>query len=228
MNQSELRLIWLFVGATLLVFILTRFPPIFRFGILGMVFLVLVILGGRFLLERRKRRMASRNFEKTTLGRIQQRIQYCEDQIQLNEKEKAQIQRNIKELENQLNTGIALAQHNKKDSERLIKGFQKELELRQAKLTFFEQSKSKLEVLYHNHQLAQTLKLKEGELKRLQENHFEDLANMEALKSDVEMDVFYLKTIEELSQKLLDTESVSDVNVLNKELELMTKELDKL
>ncbi|MCB0583635.1 MAG: hypothetical protein KDD10_30425, partial [Phaeodactylibacter sp.] len=97
--------------------------------------------------------------------------------------------------------------------------------LRQSKISFFETALHKLEVLQHNRLLTQSISDKELELKRLKEGHYEDLANMEELRSDVEMETLYLDTIDELSLKLNSSTSLENAESLRKELEEMTREL---
>ncbi|MDX1666171.1 MAG: hypothetical protein R3350_03030, partial [Saprospiraceae bacterium] len=60
------------------------------------------------------------------------------------------------------------------------------------------------------------------------EDNYEELAELEELKADVESDVFYLDTIERLSLRMLESNSLDDARGLKLELEEMTKELDEL
>ena len=58
------------------------------------------------------------------------------------------------------------------------------------------------------------------------EYDYEDLADMETLRSDVEMDVFLLDGIEELTLKTYESNSLETILGLKKELEEMTRDLD--
>jgi hypothetical protein len=97
--------------------------------------------------------------------------------------------------------------------------------LRKAKIDFFRSAKKKLYHLQRNKQLDQTIASKEEELKRLKEHHYDDLADMEALRSDMELETLYLDTIESLSLQLHESTTPERINELQRELEEMTKDL---
>ncbi|MCB9292132.1 MAG: 5-bromo-4-chloroindolyl phosphate hydrolysis family protein [Lewinellaceae bacterium] len=208
----------------LFVFLLRFMGRLFPF-ILGTL-LVLAIGGGAFFLwdylQKRRRLKARRS---TVEGMSEERIEFCREQIQKNKEEARQIQKSIKELKGQMATGEGLANKTREDAIRLIREFELELKLRQSKISFFETALHKLEVLQHNRLLTQSISDKELELKRLKEGHYEDLANMEELRSDVEMETLYLDTIDELSLKLNSSTSLENAESLRKELEEMTREL---
>lgn len=208
----------------LFVFLLRFMGRFFPF-ILGTL-LVLAIGGGAFFLwdylQKRRRLKARRS---TVEGMSEERIEFCREQIQKNKEEARQIQKSIKELKGQMATGEGLANKTREDAIRLIREFELELKLRQSKISFFETALHKLEVLQHNRLLTRSISDKELELKRLKEGHYEDLANMEELRSDVEMETLYLDTIDELSLKLNSSTSLENAESLRKELEEMTREL---
>jgi hypothetical protein len=137
------------------------------------------------------------------------------------------IQANIKELqEEQRKYDQKMATRNWKDLQELIGGFKAEYELRESKSLFFQRCIQKLEHMLDNQRLSKALEDKKSKLQSLQDEHFEGLAKLEELKYDVEMDVFYLDTIESLSQRMLASSTVDDALQLKKELEEMTRELE--
>ena len=208
----------------LFVFLLRFMGRLFPF-ILGML-LVLAIGGGAFFLwgyvQKRRQARARRT---TVEGMSEERIDFCREQIRKNQEEAGQIRNSIKELKAQMATGEGLANKTREDAIRLIKEFESELKLRQSKVSFFETALQKLQALQRNRLLTQSISDKELELKRLKEGHYEDLANMEELRSDVEMETLYLDTIDELSLRLNSSNSLENAESLRLELEAMTREL---
>ena len=208
----------------LFVFLLRFMGRLFPF-ILGML-LVLAIGGGAFFLwgyvQKRRQARARRT---TVEGMSEERIDFCREQIRKNQEEAGQIRNSIKELKAQMATGEGLANKTREDAIRLIKEFESELKLRQSKVSFFETALQKLQALQRNRLLTQSISDKELELKRLKEGHYEDLANMEELRSDVEMETLYLDTIDELSLRLNSSNSLENAESLRLELEEMTREL---
>ena len=223
-NNSDNWIIRAALIFLLFVFLLRFMGRLFPF-ILGTL-LVLAIGGGAFFLwdYLRKRRQA--RIRRTTVeGMSEERIEFCRGQIEKNQEEARQIRKSIKELKTQMATGEGLADKTREDGIRLIREFESELKLRQSKVSFFETALHKLEALQRNRLLTQSISAKELELKRLKEGHYEDLANMEELRSDVEMETLYLDTIDELSLKLNSSTSLENAESLRLELEEMTREL---
>lgn len=158
---------------------------------------------------------------------IQTRLYECDIQIEQNTQEIAEIEESMVELEQKLRVTKELPLHLKDDTEQLIESFRSQLKLRQSKLAFFETCKTKLEQLLHQHDLTQTLEAKKKKLKRLQENNYQDLAKIEEMRSHVEYDTLYLDTIENLSHKLKNSNTYTDVERLRAELDEMTQSLDR-
>ncbi|MCB0584779.1 MAG: hypothetical protein KDD06_05555 [Phaeodactylibacter sp.] len=208
----------------LFIFLLRFMGRLFPF-ILG-ILLVLAIGGGIYFLwsylEKGRAAKARRN---TVEGMSEERIDFCRSQIRRNEEEARQIRKSIQELKAQMASGEGLANKTREDALRLIREFESELKLRKSKSGFYETALHKLEALQRNRLLTQSINDKEQELKRLKEGHYEDLASMEELRSDVEMETLYLDTIDELSLKLDSSTSLENAESLRKELEEMTREL---
>lgn len=216
---------WSLIGAIVLI-LLMRIAPVFR-----VLFATLIILGVAgftgvavwyfFNKRRRQQRYAA-----STEGQIEQRIAFCRGEITKQETDIVDIEENIDDLEAQINSSSEIAPQNRIESELLIRAFRSQLELRRSKMAFYEKVIHKLETLLHNQRLASDLELKKKKLEQLRENNFEELAKLESLRSDVEMETLYLETIDQLSRRIQDTNTVDDAEILQKELEKMTKELE--
>lgn len=215
---------WIFIGIIVLI-LLMRLIPVFR--VLLSVLLIAAAVGllvgaiWYFAIKRRK----DKAYAASTEGQIARRIAFCEAEMEQQEAEIKDIQENIDELEAQLKTGREIAPQNQRESESLIKAFRSQLDLRRSKVAFYEAATRKLEALLHNHRLTSDLEVKKKKLERLRENNFEELAKLETLRSDLEMETLYLDTIDRLSSRLQDTNTVDDAEVLQKELDKMLKEI---
>ena len=194
--------------------------PIMIVGAVG----YFIYLGVAFLRNRRRREA----FEKTTAGRIEVKLEECRMLYEKNEEEIENIRANIRELKDKMSGNFNISTHYEQESKELLSGFQSELNLRKAKGDFYQSCIRKLENLLRNYQLADELEQKKEQLRRLRENNYEELAQLEELKSDLEMDTTYLETIDELSLKMLESDTVDDAEHLRLELEEMTRELDEL
>lgn len=216
---------WIFISVIVLI-LLMRFLPAFRFLFSILVGVaILGLLGGSiwyFLIKRRR----DKRYAASTEGQIEQRIAFCRTEIKGQESEIAEIEENISDLENQLRASNEIVPQNRRKSESLIKAFRSQLQLRRSKIDFYEVCIKKLEILLHNQRLASDLEVKKKKLEQLRENNFEELAKLESLRSDVEMETLYLETIDQLSLRLQDTNTVDDAEILQRELEKMTEELE--
>jgi len=123
---------------------------------------------------------------------------------------------------------LELLEKNRQKSKRILAGFYKELELRKAKIDFYEICQSKLETLNYNHNFSLELASKQKKLNEFQEDHYEDIANMETFKTDLEYNKHYMETIETLSLKMLESTSLDSAQRLQDELKEITKELKRL
>ena len=65
-------------------------------------------------------------------------------------------------------------------------------------------------------------------LQELQENQYEELASMESLKTNLEHEVVYLRTIDQLSLRMLKSQSLQEAESLRLELIEVTNELKNL
>lgn len=158
---------------------------------------------------------------------VAQRLQQVEQQVKANEAEMRAIRKSLRELRQEVRNEDALNVKNRSEAQYLIREFEAELELRQAKISFYRTAGHKLNRLLYNRQFSQSLAEKEAELRRLKENHYEDLADMESLRSDVELEILYLDTIDELSLKVPENLSLEHVQQLQLQLEEMTRGLER-
>lgn len=227
LNKNE-KLLWFGVVGIVATFFLMRFFPFLRFVLIALLLLVTLGFSIMGLITFIKKKQKERDFKRTTVGQVRSRIEYCRSQIQKNKDELEQIRQDIRELERDLDAGIEIAPQHKREGESLIEGFRSEFKLRQTKIGFFEACVQKLEVLLHNHNIARQLVEKKKALEQLKENHYEELAAMEELRTQVEMDTHYLNTIRELSTQMFLSQTVDDALLLKLELEKMTSELDNI
>lgn len=193
-----------------------------------LVTVALFICGVFYLISQYQKSGEKKIFEDSVDGTIHQNLKLCEEQILRNERESEEIERNISDIRDKLNTNVSIHENTKKDSEALIKGFERELELREAKLDFYMSCREKLQTIQYNKELANDLKRKKDKLQELQEDHFEDLAEMEKLRSDMEYDRTYIDTINDLSRRMTESTTLDSAQALFKELKLITKELRDL
>lgn len=224
-QSREDMLRWIFIGVIVLI-LLMRLIPVFRFLLTILLIAAVVGLVGGAIWYFAVKRKRDKAYEASTEGQIARRIAFCKTEMEQQETEIAEIQENIGELEAQLKSGNEIAPQNQRESETLIRAFRSQLELRRSKVAFYEAATRKLEAILHNHRLTSDLEVKKKKLERLRENNFEELAKLETLRSDLEMETLYLDTIDRLSNRIQDTNTVDDAEILQKELEKMMREIE--
>jgi hypothetical protein len=216
---------WYLIGAMFLGFILIRFVPVGRFFLLGLIFLLPVVGLVYFIknrLEKSKDSKASMPEEKKALLL---RKEQCDLSILSLKSELENIDNSIAELQGELVKPEAIPITTRQKTEQLLNSFLEEKELRLAKIRFYQSCKEKLEMLDRNHTLTLALKEKVNQLKQLKESHYEDLAEMESLRSDLSFQQGFFESLDQLSLRVLNTESIGDTEVLHKELEKMVDEI---
>jgi len=222
-NQNGSSILWYVLLAVVGIVLLRFFGRFFAFAILIGCVGLLAYLGYRFF----KGRKDQRAYKGSVEGGINEKLKYCQQQISALEKERKEIRHNIQELQSRLDPNYDISPRAQEETERLIAAFEKESQLRATKIHFYRSCIKKLKSLLHNYQLSRELESKQDELKRLQENHYEDIANLEELKSQLEYDKAYLDTIDTLSLRMLESSSLEEAQHMQLELETMTKELDE-
>lgn len=159
---------------------------------------------------------------------IREQLEQCKQELDKNQRENRDINSNIEDMEHTLDHTDELDMRNRKESKRILAGFYRELALRKAKIEFYETCKNKLETLLYNFRYAKELEEKQEKLNALQEDHLDDLAKMESLRSDMAYNVRFLETIEMLSLRMLNSNSLDTAHQLQSELKEITKELRRL
>jgi ABC-type transporter Mla subunit MlaD len=207
------------------VVIALRVLPLLR-GIIFLIPLVGIAFGIYWLIQYSRQRAREKAYSESTEGMIQLKMDRCMREVSRNRKDIFNIQKNIDDLKTRLSKAYDAEPAARKKTETLIHEFQEERELREARIQFLESAMKKLRSLLHNHQLVQALQQKQGQLKLLREKNYEDLADLEEFRSNIEYDHAYLQTIDDLSTRMLNTESLQNVRNLKKQLEEMTKDLE--
>lgn len=213
-NFRPRSILYLLLGMMLLL-LSFRFLLAFRF--FWWVFLLLALLGiAIFIVFQylQKKRLA-----KTPEGQIQLNIAYCEAEIMKHSQAMHEIQRSIQEIAAKRNAAEGLSPQMQAESQSLIEAFQEEWELRKVKVTFFENCMQKLRQLQDAHALSKELLTKKDQLLQLKDQHYEDIAQMEALQSEMEWNSAYFETILDLSHQMSHSPSASDAHRLQLELE---------
>ncbi|HMQ63967.1 MAG TPA: hypothetical protein PKE06_25000 [Flavilitoribacter sp.] len=220
-RQNEQLFIWLLIGIPALWLIIRLFP-LMRFFMLILIFIALVLLVWTIVRQVRKQR----TFEKSPSGQIVRRIQYCVRQVEKNEQELKDAQKQIEELQTELRKRET-SPGQRKETEKLIAAFQDEVRLREAKISFFDSAIRKLEDLAHHHHLSAAIEEKKQKLRKMRESHFDEIAEMEELRSEVETDTLVLKTIEELSERMFASVDAGHAESILSELDKMTREINR-
>lgn len=175
-------------------------------------------------MERREKRALENSF----YGQIEIKRQSIQSSIELYRKELNEIQRSISDLKKKLDLNPNATPEARKESLRIIAGFEEEKKLRMTKIGFYELCMTKLNSIIKNHQLAEDLKSKRAKLEKFQENNIEDVAEMESIKTFIDYEKTYLDTIDKLSLKVLESRSIQTAEELKLELREITKELREI
>lgn len=225
-DPGGLRIIYV-LGLLLAALIASRFLMAFGRVFLLLGSLVLLGAGLYYLVHFIRKTRARRQYEKSPEGVIEGRVDYCLEEIGKNKRAMEDIRQNISDLEEKLRLATQAGEESKQHTRRLIQDFRSELKLREAKIIFLETCIKKLQVILHNYALGKAFAAKKAELQILREQNFEEIAGLEELRSDIEYDRTYLETIDHLSNRLINTQSLETVHALRRELEEMTRSLDE-
>ena len=224
-TPAGFRILWIIAVVIIALFA-------FRFLLaMGRVLIVLAVLGmlgyGIFRLVKYLQAQArQRRHARSTEGVIENRVARCQAEIDKNRTAVKEVRKNILDLQEKLERASQASEESRQFTRKLISDFQSELDLRQAKIHFLETCVRKLQTMLQNLELSKALAQKKNELKLLREQNFDDIADLEELRSDIEFDRTYLETIDNLSTRLLGSQSLETVHALKLELEEMTRSLD--
>lgn len=221
---NPIQLVYIFFAVLILGFIFRQVAFLFFMGLMLAMFVGSVFFIVKHFRDARKEEAWKNSME----GSIRQNLELCEEQISKNNQEVLEIKENIYDLREKLEVKSMINENTIRESEFLISGFERELDLRNAKLEFYEICKEKIHRIHFNQSLADEVANKRERLKQLQENHFEDLADMEKLRSDVDYAKTYINTISNLSIRMAQSTTLSTAKELKEELTLITQELRDL
>lgn len=188
----------------------------------------LLISGVFYLIKVSMEAKKEKAFEKSTEGYVYKHMRQCKSQIDKNNQEVVEIERNIDDLRAKINPKLQMSEQTQKETDRILGAFHQELQLRHAKIEFYKTCLKKLNTIDYNHKMSQELAAKQQKLNELQEDHYEDIAHMETLKSDVAYDQSYLTSIENLTLRMSGSNSIKAVENLQLELVEITKELRRI
>ncbi|RMG76662.1 MAG: hypothetical protein D6714_20995 [Bacteroidetes bacterium] len=205
-----------------------RFLIVFHWLIVSAFIISVVIFGLYFLWNLWREKEKRKAWEASTEGILSRRIEHCQREIKRNQSELETLDRDIADLQAQMTAPFNIDPVAKAESERLIRAFQQEKQIRAAKLAFFHSALNKLQDLLENHRLREKIVEKRTQLKALREHHFEDIADLENFKSDLEYDRIYLETIGDLTNRIIHSEGLKDVESLKLEMEKLAEEMRRI
>ena len=215
------RLAFIAVVVLFATFLLIRVLPAFRFVLLVLLVLLLVVIMVYLLRSHRQEKAEERSYAASLPGQIQARIEQCESQIERLRAEIKKIAGSRKDLEQQLRKGSDVPAPMRQKTESILRGFKQEQEVRQSKIRFYRQCVEKLQKILRQHELLAAVEQKKEELDTLREKHYDEIADMEQLRWDVEREETYLSTIQDLSTRMQQSSEVEEVLHLQKELDKM-------
>ncbi|MEL7247578.1 MAG: hypothetical protein AAFO03_04145 [Bacteroidota bacterium] len=212
-----------FIGVVVLfaTLMLIRVLPAFRFVLLIILVSLLVYIMVYLLRSAKKEKEEARAYAASLPGQIKSRIKQCEEQLERLRNEVKKIGDSMKDLERKLRKGTDVPAAMQQKTESVLQGFRQELDLRQSKISFYQQCINKLQKILRQHELLAAVEQKKEELDTLREQHYEEIADMEQLRWDVEREETYLSTIQDLSTRMQQSSGVEEVLHLQKELDKM-------
>lgn len=218
-----LRLINIILVSLVVVLVLriVMFNRVALFILLGLAALIGLVWGIVKYVQLARR-------QRSPQGIIERRQDWCRSQLSRHQREIAEIKRSMKDLYRQLDEGKALTQKQRDELKRLLHEYRAELDLRQAKVAFYQACIEKLDMLQQHLELTETLLEKKARLKAMREADQEELADLEALKKDIALDKGWLQSFEQLTQRIEQSHTLDDARSIQLELEEMTRELEEL
>jgi len=162
--------------------------------------------------------------EPTIIAGLQNKIRTCLQHKDEQERELAEINDTISDLQRELKQEERLSPSAWAETQNLLDAFQSEKALRNQKIAFFTQLKERFEKLLDNERINLKLKDKREQLTKMREEHYEDLAKMEALKQSYVFNEDYLHSLNDLHDQLTRTTSVDQLQQLKAEFEKILRE----
>ena len=225
MEENSRTNIWMIIVGLVSALILAQI--LIRMRFFGLILLAAILIGLSifWIYHNIQRNQNLKQYSNSIEGQLEEKIQVCEVELNKHQKVATSIKAAIHEIEDHLDGNTDVDPKIKDDSERLLKKYHQELKIRTSKINFFDTCLQKLRKLINNHLIAEKLLEKEAELRELKGDHYEDLGKMEEIKSNIELDTFYLETIEELSQRIDLSNDFDDTEQINNELLKITKDI---
>lgn len=220
-SKSPIQSLVIAFFIALFAIVLVRILAPFRFGLLAFFGLAIIGLAIYSLVIYLKKR----RFNKSIEGNLSGRIEKAEAEVIRLKQEISQITEEVWDLKTQLKN----PQLNSKtwsETERLIYEFEEEIKLRNTKIDFFKTAVVKLKYLLNNYQQTKSLEAKQAQLKQLRANQYDELADLERLKANLEYDQRQLENIETLTLKMLKSSTLGAAVDLQRELIEMTEDLE--
>jgi hypothetical protein len=190
---------------------------------------VLLVAGLSMLLltvvNRWRGTLKERKIRRSPAGQVAQQIEECQQRVEKNAVELEEIRQHLADLSRNLKYGESDNAKARQEAQQLLEAFQRELGIREAKSVFFATCLEKLERLQRHHQLTRLLAEKRKRLEILRESEYQDIAELETIKSAIELEQDHLDTIDSLYRQALISNSAESLAVLQKSLEQMTEEL---
>jgi septal ring factor EnvC (AmiA/AmiB activator) len=218
------RLLLIACTASLLILLL-RLSLVFRW----LLPVVLLVAGLSMLLltvvNRWRGTLKERKIRRSPAGQVAQQIEECQQRVEKNAVELEEIRQHLADLSRNLKYGESDNAKARQEAQQLLEAFQRELGIREAKSVFFATCLEKLERLQRHHQLTRLLAEKRKRLEILRESEYQDIAELETIKSAIELEQDHLDTIDSLYRQALISNSAESLAVLQKSLEQMTEEL---
>ena len=159
------------------------------------------------------------------IDEINSKIQNCEIQLKDQYQDLEEINDTVQDLQRQLNGAYELNQKSWVETQQLLKAFEEEEKIRLQKIDFFKTLKKNLNTLLYNHQAIQKIQEKRNRLNQLRADHYDDLAEMEALKQGFAYDQGFLESIQQLSLQMIQTKHLDKVADIREEFDKIIDEL---
>lgn len=224
MNQeSKIAFIFKLLIAVMAAVLLIRIFPPFRF-ILVVGFGAAFIGGMIYLLfQSVNQRRNVRAKAGTLAGRIEQRIDTCNTHVAEYETEIAELREDLRKLRDRIDEIGTPHPESRRESERLAREFEREIQLRQSKIDFFQQCIGQLEDLLRQHYLNLEIQRSREKIDQLKQRRTDDVASMEEMRYQIEQESIQLETITELSQRAAAAEGLDQTEFLRGEIQKMAR-----
>lgn len=206
-------MILLIIGLLILRF----FPALW--GSLLVIFVFLSAVAMVYWLYQRSATPDSKATKDDFVERLLRSIEDSKKRAEDYRNEASQIVRSRRELAEQLDRTVDPGPEADAKGRRLLQELDDEQALRLSKANFFDTSQRELKELLERYRLHQQLLAKEAELERLRSENYDDAAQLEKVRYQVERDQTRLSTIIELTHRAAISPNLNDTERLRLSLE---------